>query len=394
MRVDHLGLVALLDPVQHDRGVQAARVEQQHAADLGGVGFVGGGPSEARWVGVQGAQVWHARSSGSASSPPDPLDGPITAGLVVFMDVGLTLAWREPISSIYGSIKQSEARDQLAQLEGTFPSPADRRRVAPIKDPRRQVAALADAFARRVSTQRSTKFRAQIRRRERVLQRDHGLEVREANASTLDDDLTELLRLHDLRWEGRGSSLKDSAKRSVLRDFAHAAQCRGWRRLRLLAADGVSVAGFLGWRLGGSYVPYQGGFDPRWSNKSVGIVLTRRRSAPQSRRVPRSSISCSEPNRTSGASRPRRAPRKRSSSLAACGRSGSSSPEKPARAGLAKGWCKVAVGSGLLRRCGACFRRRDVPEPRGPWPRARWAATGRRRRCRRLARALWSWWWL
>jgi sortase A len=76
----------------------------------------------------------------------------ITAGLVVFVDVGLTLAWKEPISSIYGSIQQSRARDQLADLERRFPSPADRRRVAPIKDPRRRIAALADAFAKQATT--------------------------------------------------------------------------------------------------------------------------------------------------------------------------------------------------------------------------------------------------
>jgi sortase A len=76
----------------------------------------------------------------------------ITAGLVVFADVGLTLAWKEPISSLYGSIKQSEARDQLTNLERVFPSPADRRRVAPIKDPHKKIAVLADAFAKQAHT--------------------------------------------------------------------------------------------------------------------------------------------------------------------------------------------------------------------------------------------------
>ena len=53
----------------------------------------------------------------------------ITAGVVIFIDVGLTLAWREPVSSLYGSIKQSEARDQLHQLESAFPSTSDLRHV-------------------------------------------------------------------------------------------------------------------------------------------------------------------------------------------------------------------------------------------------------------------------
>ncbi len=46
----------------------------------------------------------------------------ITAGLVILVDVGLTLAWKEPLSSIYGSIKQAAAEDDLAELETRFPS--------------------------------------------------------------------------------------------------------------------------------------------------------------------------------------------------------------------------------------------------------------------------------
>jgi sortase A len=46
----------------------------------------------------------------------------ITAGLVVLADVGLTLAWKEPMSTIYGSIQQGGAEDELAELERTFRS--------------------------------------------------------------------------------------------------------------------------------------------------------------------------------------------------------------------------------------------------------------------------------
>lgn len=71
----------------------------------------------------------------------------VTAGLVVFLDVGLTLAWREPISSIYGSIQQSRARDQLAKLEQRFPSRADLRHIRPVSGGPAKVRALADRFA-------------------------------------------------------------------------------------------------------------------------------------------------------------------------------------------------------------------------------------------------------
>ena len=46
---DDLGLVLVLDPLEHHAGVQAAAVEQQHAADLAGLGQVAGDP---RGVGV------------------------------------------------------------------------------------------------------------------------------------------------------------------------------------------------------------------------------------------------------------------------------------------------------------------------------------------------------
>ncbi len=47
----------------------------------------------------------------------------ITAGLVIGVDVGMTLAYKEPLSTIYGSIKQGQAEDDLKALEGRFPAP-------------------------------------------------------------------------------------------------------------------------------------------------------------------------------------------------------------------------------------------------------------------------------
>ena len=76
----------------------------------------------------------------------------ITAGLVVLADVATTLAWREPVSSVYGSIQQHKAAGQLADLEDAFPTRADLRRVARLNGPQRKVGALADLFASRVHT--------------------------------------------------------------------------------------------------------------------------------------------------------------------------------------------------------------------------------------------------
>ncbi|MEO8093124.1 MAG: class E sortase [bacterium] len=76
----------------------------------------------------------------------------ITAGLVVMADVGLTLAWEEPLSSIYGSLRQGEAEDQLAELEESFPSQGLLRRALSEGELVDRVEVLADAFSGQVKT--------------------------------------------------------------------------------------------------------------------------------------------------------------------------------------------------------------------------------------------------
>ena len=44
----------------------------------------------------------------------------ITAGIVVLADVGVTLAWEEPVSSIYATIQQQRAEGELDDLEASF----------------------------------------------------------------------------------------------------------------------------------------------------------------------------------------------------------------------------------------------------------------------------------
>jgi sortase A len=76
----------------------------------------------------------------------------ITAGLVVLADVATTLAWKEPVSTIYGSIQQGNAEEELADLESEFPSGADLDRVSRVHGVRHKVEVLADLFAKRVRT--------------------------------------------------------------------------------------------------------------------------------------------------------------------------------------------------------------------------------------------------
>jgi sortase A len=62
----------------------------------------------------------------------------ITAGLIVVADVSVTLAYQEPLSSLYSSIKQSEKADQLKSLESDFLTKSDVKsidRAKQTKDP-------------------------------------------------------------------------------------------------------------------------------------------------------------------------------------------------------------------------------------------------------------------
>ena len=76
----------------------------------------------------------------------------ITAGLVVLADVGLTLIWKEPMSTVYGSIQQGEAEDSLAALEEEFPARADVRALAGLDDLDRRTRRLAALFSDSVET--------------------------------------------------------------------------------------------------------------------------------------------------------------------------------------------------------------------------------------------------
>ena len=72
----------------------------------------------------------------------------ITAGAVILSDVAVTLAWKEPVSSIYGAINQGKAADQLAELEDGFAATADLEAVADAGGLERQARELARQFAR------------------------------------------------------------------------------------------------------------------------------------------------------------------------------------------------------------------------------------------------------
>jgi CelD/BcsL family acetyltransferase involved in cellulose biosynthesis len=121
---------------------------------------------------------------------------------------------------------------------------------------------------------RSSNFRSQVRRKERKLQREHGLSYRLADdPDRLDDDLAALFDLHERRWGADGSGAFDATRRAFHRDFARVALERGWLRLWIAEIDGRPVAAWHGFRYGGSEWYYQSGRDPEWEHASIGLVL-------------------------------------------------------------------------------------------------------------------------
>jgi CelD/BcsL family acetyltransferase involved in cellulose biosynthesis len=119
---------------------------------------------------------------------------------------------------------------------------------------------------------RSPNFRQQVRRRERKLEAQHGLVYRLAeNASSLQEDLDILFRLHRARWADRWSSF--AASEAFHREFAARALEMGWLRLWFLVLRGEPVAAWYGFRFCGIESYYQAGRDPAWTDSTVGFVL-------------------------------------------------------------------------------------------------------------------------
>ena len=67
----------------------------------------------------------------------------ITAALVLALEAGLTLLWKEPVTAVMGALDQDEAADQLARLDAAFAATAE----AAVSDAGDDAAARANALA-------------------------------------------------------------------------------------------------------------------------------------------------------------------------------------------------------------------------------------------------------
>jgi CelD/BcsL family acetyltransferase involved in cellulose biosynthesis len=126
-----------------------------------------------------------------------------------------------------------------------------------------------------VLASRSRNFRSQWGRRHRAMEREHDLVFRLADdPARLRADMATFFALHTARWSSRGGSSSAGPRvRAFHTDWAGRALERGWLRLWFLELDGVPVAAFYGWLIGGRYAYYLAGFDPAHAPKSPGLVL-------------------------------------------------------------------------------------------------------------------------
>ena len=76
----------------------------------------------------------------------------ITAGAVILIDIGMTLVWKEPLSTVYGSIQQGKAEDDLSELVDSFSAGVDERDLHGAADEAERIDALAGQFADQLST--------------------------------------------------------------------------------------------------------------------------------------------------------------------------------------------------------------------------------------------------
>jgi sortase A len=76
----------------------------------------------------------------------------ITAGAVIAVDVGITLAWQEPMSTVYGLIQQGKAEDSLNRVTQAFDELPEARAAANEPDPEIRANRLARVFADTVKT--------------------------------------------------------------------------------------------------------------------------------------------------------------------------------------------------------------------------------------------------
>jgi CelD/BcsL family acetyltransferase involved in cellulose biosynthesis len=123
---------------------------------------------------------------------------------------------------------------------------------------------------------RGRAHRANVRRRLRALGEpsDTAFE-RVTTDAQRHEALSALFAFHDWRFrtEGGSTAFLTPALRAFHDDATRQALERGWLRMYVLRLDGVPASVMYGFAYNGQFYFYQHGFDARYRNQSIGLVL-------------------------------------------------------------------------------------------------------------------------
>jgi CelD/BcsL family acetyltransferase involved in cellulose biosynthesis len=95
------------------------------------------------------------------------------------------------------------------------------------------------------------------------------------DGARLDHAIDELIRLHNLRWEGRAEHHSFASERynAFHRELMHEFFRAGWLRLYCMEMAGELIGMFYGYSFGGTLYHFQGGFDPQHEKMRAGQCL-------------------------------------------------------------------------------------------------------------------------
>ncbi|HEY6156211.1 MAG TPA: GNAT family N-acetyltransferase [Gemmatimonadales bacterium] len=120
----------------------------------------------------------------------------------------------------------------------------------------------------------SASRRQTLRRRERNLERDHGVALTDYGPENLAAGWRHLVELHERRWaNGGGGTFSDPRVERLHRAFAEELARGGRLWLTTLDLDGAPAAAWYGFADRDTVYFYQSGRDPRWEDQSVGVAL-------------------------------------------------------------------------------------------------------------------------
>jgi sortase A len=74
----------------------------------------------------------------------------VTAGFVLLVDAGITIAWKEPLSAVYSKFRQSAATDELDRARRDFLEDPEVLEIGRTRDLERQTEQLAAVYGRRL----------------------------------------------------------------------------------------------------------------------------------------------------------------------------------------------------------------------------------------------------